>query len=60
MDIWFNNWKIRINEQKSKHVTFTLRKGDLSLDNKITIYKSIMNIQVAQTLNLYREHNRKS
>ena len=28
MEIWFNNWRIRINELKSKHVTFTLRKGD--------------------------------
>ena len=28
MDIWFSNWRIRINELKSKQVTFTLRKGD--------------------------------
>ena len=28
MEIWFNNWRLRINELKSKHVTFTLRKGD--------------------------------
>ena len=28
LEIWYNNWRIRINELKSKHVTFTLRKGD--------------------------------
>ena len=27
LDIWYNNCRIRINEPKSKHVTFTLRKG---------------------------------
>ena len=26
IEIWFNNWRIRINEVKSKHVAFTLRK----------------------------------
>ena len=26
METWFNNWRIRTNELKSKHVTFTLRK----------------------------------
>ena len=28
MDVWFDNWRIRINELKSKLDTFTLRKGD--------------------------------
>ena len=28
MEIWFNNWRIRINELKNKVVTFTLRKVD--------------------------------
>ena len=30
MQIWFNNWRIRINELKDNRVTFTLRKGDCS------------------------------
>ena len=28
MELWFNNWKISINELKSKLVNFTLEKGD--------------------------------
>ena len=28
LEIWYNNWKITINELKSKYVTFTLKKGD--------------------------------
>ena len=28
LEIWYNNWRIRINELKSKYVTFTLRKAD--------------------------------
>ena len=28
IDKWFNNSRIRLNEVKTKHITFTLRKGD--------------------------------
>ena len=31
MEIWFNNRRIKINELKSKHITFILRKGDYPL-----------------------------
>ena len=28
IEMWFNNWTIRVNDLRSKHITFTLRKGD--------------------------------
>jgi hypothetical protein len=38
INLWANRWKIKINETKSIHVTFTLRKSDchpVTLNNKI-------------------------
>jgi len=38
MEVWYSNWKIKINNEKSSHITFTLRQGvvpPVSLANKI-------------------------
>ncbi len=38
VETWLKNWRIRVNELKSKHVTFSLRRGDcppITLNNVI-------------------------
>jgi len=38
MEVWYLNWKIKINSEKSSHITFILRQGvvpSVSLENKI-------------------------
>lgn len=38
MEVWYTKWKIKVNNEKSSHITFTLRQGivpPVSLSNKI-------------------------
>ena len=58
MEIWFNNWRIRINELKSKHVTFTLRKADCPqvFLNNIKIPHECKAIYLRSTANLAKSY----